>query len=323
MRPIPSIRCIGLISLLAIAVGAGASGALNMWYDADIDKLMARTAGRPIPAGRMSGGEALAFGLVLSLLRRAGARPGRQLAGRGLLAFTIFYYVVVYTMWLKRSTPQNIVIGGAAGALPPMVGYAAATGSISLSSLILFAIIFIWTPPHFWSLALCKSADYGRAGVPMAPNVWGRTRPACRSCSMPWFSRRLACCPGCWVLPARSMAWPAFIGGLGMVFGAVAVYRAAGGRSGAKDRHAQFRLFHPLSLRAFRRAGASSGLAAIWTGGSRVMPTHIILKPLTPEQEKRRRQRNVAIALAVAALVVIFYAITIVKLGPNVFIRPD
>lgn len=167
---------IGFASLLAIAIGAGASGALNMWYDADVDALMKRTRRRPIPAGRVLKEDALGFGLVLSLLSVITLGIVANWLAAALLAFTIFFYVAVYTMWLKRSTPQNIVIGGAAGALPPIVGYAAATGEISLASLILFAIIFVWTPPHFWALALVKADDYGRAGIPMLPNVKGANR---------------------------------------------------------------------------------------------------------------------------------------------------
>ena len=164
---------IALIAILSIAVGAGASGALNMWYDADIDAVMSRTATRPVPSGRVLPGEALAFGLVLSALSVMTLGVLVNWLAGSLLAFTIFFYAVVYTMWLKRWTPQNIVIGGAAGAFPPIIGWAAATGQVSLESVILFAIIFLWTPPHFWALALFKSADYGRAGVPMMPNVAG------------------------------------------------------------------------------------------------------------------------------------------------------
>jgi protoheme IX farnesyltransferase len=167
---------IGFASLLAIAIGAGASGALNMWYDADIDALMRRTQKRPIPAGRMRKDDALGFGLVLSVLSVMTLGIVANWLAAALLGFTIFFYVAVYTMWLKRSTPQNIVIGGAAGALPPIVGYAAATGEISLASLALFAIILVWTPPHFWALALVKAEEYGRAGVPMLPNVKGADR---------------------------------------------------------------------------------------------------------------------------------------------------
>jgi heme o synthase len=167
---------VGFASLLAIAAGAGASGALNMWYDADIDALMRRTRKRPIPAGRMAKEDALGFGLVLSVLSVMTLGIVANWLAAALLGFTIFFYVAVYTMWLKRSTPQNIVIGGAAGALPPIVGYAAATGEISFASIALFAIIFVWTPPHFWALALVKAEEYGRAGVPMLPNVKGAGR---------------------------------------------------------------------------------------------------------------------------------------------------
>ena len=162
-----------LASLICIAVGAGASGALNMWYDADIDAAMARTNGRPIPAGKVEAGEALSLGLGLSVLSVAMLAVFANLAAAALLAFTIFFYAVVYTMWLKRSTPQNIVIGGAAGAFPPMIGWAAVTGEITLASCLMFLVIFLWTPPHFWALALFRNGDYQRVGVPMMPVVVG------------------------------------------------------------------------------------------------------------------------------------------------------
>ena len=173
VAPVHVHPIVGFASILAIALGAGASGALNMWWDADIDMLMARTRLRPIPAGRILPNEALFFGLTLSLISVLMLAVVANLLAAALLASTIFFYLVIYTMWLKRTTPQNIVIGGAAGALPPMVGYAAATGSVTLDSLVLFAIIFMWTPPHFWALALVKYGDYGRAGIPMMPNVKG------------------------------------------------------------------------------------------------------------------------------------------------------
>jgi protoheme IX farnesyltransferase len=160
-------------ALLCIAVGAGASGALNMWYDADIDAVMTRTSRRPVPMGRVKPGEALAFGLTLSGFSVVTLGLLVNWAAAALLAFTIFFYAVVYTMWLKRSTPQNIVIGGAAGAFPPMIGWAAVTGSVSLESVLLFLIILFWTPPHFWALALYRTQDYARAGVPMMPVVAG------------------------------------------------------------------------------------------------------------------------------------------------------
>ena len=171
--PVSVNPLIAVIAIACIAVGAGASGALNMWYDADIDAVMKRTASRPVPSGRVTPEEALAFGLVLSALSVLTLGVLVNWLSAALLAFTIFFYAVVYTMWLKRSTPQNIVIGGAAGAFPPMIGWAAVTGSVSLESVILFLIIFLWTPPHFWALALFSSNDYARAGIPMMPNVAG------------------------------------------------------------------------------------------------------------------------------------------------------
>jgi protoheme IX farnesyltransferase len=164
---------IGFTALLCIAVGAGAAGALNMWYDADIDARMTRTARRPVPAGRVQPGEALTFGLILSVFSVVTLGLMVNAVAAALLAFTIFFYAVVYTMWLKRSTPQNIVIGGAAGAFPPMIGWAAVTGSFALEPLLLVLIIFMWTPPHFWALSLYRADDYARAGVPMLPVVAG------------------------------------------------------------------------------------------------------------------------------------------------------
>jgi protoheme IX farnesyltransferase len=167
---------IAVASLIAIAVGAGASGALNMWFDADIDRLMRRTAMRPVPAGRVAAGDALGLGLVLSVASVTFLGLAANWLAAALLAFTIFFYVVVYTMWLKRWTPQNIVIGGAAGALPPVIGWAAATGTVGVEPLVLFLIVFLWTPPHFWALSLYRSEDYARAGVPMLPVVAGARR---------------------------------------------------------------------------------------------------------------------------------------------------
>jgi protoheme IX farnesyltransferase len=165
----------GLVAILAIAAGAGAAGALNMWYDADIDAVMARTAMRPIPRGNVSTREALVFGLVLGVVAVVALALTTNLAAAALLAGTILFYAVVYTAWLKRSTSRNIVIGGAAGALPPVIGWTAVTGQAGLEPLALFLIIFLWTPPHFWALALNRSDDYARAGVPMLPVVAGRT----------------------------------------------------------------------------------------------------------------------------------------------------
>src|SRR5438034_1975809 len=160
---------IGFAALLCIAVGAGAAGTLNMCYDADIDARMARTAARPIPRGRITRGEAVGFGLTLAVFSVVSLGLLVNVLAAALLAFTIFFYVVIYTVWLKRSTPQNIVIGGAAGALPPIIGWTAASGSLAIEPILLFLIIFFWTPPHFWALSLYRREDYARAGVPMLP----------------------------------------------------------------------------------------------------------------------------------------------------------
>jgi protoheme IX farnesyltransferase len=171
--PGPIHPVIGFIAILSITVGAGASGALNMWYDADIDARMARTAARPLPRGRVTPDEALSFGAVLSVCSVMTLGVLVNWVAGALLALTIAFYMFIYTMWLKRRTPHNIVIGGAAGAFPPMIGWAAVTGNISLESLLLFLIIFMWTPPHFWALALYRCRDYERVGVPMLPVVAG------------------------------------------------------------------------------------------------------------------------------------------------------
>ena len=207
---------IAFVSILCIAVGAGASGALNMWYDADIDAVMTRTARRPVPSGRVLPGQALAFGLVLSALSVMTLGVLVNWLAASILAFTIFFYAVVYTMWLKRSTPQNIVIGGAAGAFPPMVGWAAATGSVSLESVVLFSIIFLWTPPHFWALALFKCKDYGAAGIPMLPNVCGE-----RTTRIQIFAYSLVLAPVAvlpWAMGFASAAYGLFAAAMGAGF---------------------------------------------------------------------------------------------------------
>ncbi|SEK53319.1 protoheme IX farnesyltransferase [Roseovarius nanhaiticus] len=165
---------VGFTAILFIAIGGGASGALNMWWDADIDRIMKRTRKRPIPSGRITEGEAFGFGIALSAISVIMLGLATNMVAAGLLAFTIFFYVVIYSMWLKRWTPQNIVIGGAAGAFPPMIGWAAATGGVSIESVLMFALIFMWTPPHFWALALFMKSDYDEAGVPMLTSTHGR-----------------------------------------------------------------------------------------------------------------------------------------------------
>ncbi|MEX1108419.1 MAG: heme o synthase [Dongiaceae bacterium] len=171
--PVPMHPVLAAVAILCIAVAAGAAGAINMWYDRDIDAIMTRTCARPIPAGRVEPSEALSFGIVLSLFAVALMGLAINWLAAGLLASATLFYVFVYTIWLKRRTPQNIVIGGAAGAFPPMIGWAAATGSLGIEPIMLFLLIFMWTPPHFWALALYRTGDYARAGVPMLPVVAG------------------------------------------------------------------------------------------------------------------------------------------------------
>jgi protoheme IX farnesyltransferase len=205
---------IGFTALLCIAVGAGAAGALNMWYDADIDAIMRRTANRPIPRGRIAPGEALGFGVTLA----AGSIMVMGLLvnwlAAGLLAFTIFFYVVVYTMWLKRTTPQNIVIGGAAGALPPIIGWAAVTGGVGVEPILLFLIVFFWTPPHFWALSLTRVDEYARAGVPMLPVVAGIEE-----------TQRQILLYAMVLVPVGAAPW--LLGYAGIVYGAIAVLGGA------------------------------------------------------------------------------------------------
>ena len=173
VAPAPIHPVLGIAAILCIAVAAGAAGAINMWYDRDIDAVMRRTQRRPVPAGRIAPEAALGFGLFLSVASVAVMGLATNWVAAGWLAFSIFFYVAIYTMWLKRRTPQNIVIGGAAGAFPPLIGWAAATGDVTLVPIILFAIIFMWTPPHFWALSLWAHGDYARAKVPMLPVTHG------------------------------------------------------------------------------------------------------------------------------------------------------
>src|SRR5262245_56661289 len=229
---------LAFVAIGAIAAGAGAAGVLNMWCDADIDAVMTRTARRPIPRGEISRAEALAFGLILACSAVAILALALNIKAAALLAFAIFFYVVVYTMWLKRRTPQNIVIGGAAGALPPVIGWAASTGAVGLEPLILFLIVFLWTPPHFWALALNRADEYARAGVPMLPVVAGR---AATTRQILIYSVLLA--------PVSLLPWA--LGFAGALYGVVAL--SAGAlfvgfalrlrRAGAFDRRAAYRLF--------------------------------------------------------------------------------
>jgi heme o synthase len=205
---------IALTALICIAVGAGAAGTLNMWYDADIDARMARTAARPIPAGRVAPGEALAFGLTLATGSVVVLGLLVNIIAAMLLALTIAFYVIVYTMWLKRTTPRNIVIGGAAGALPPAIGWTAATGSLAVEPVLLFLIIFFWTPPHFWALSLFRSEDYARAGIPMLPVVAGEPE-----------TRRQILLYALILAPLGAAPW--LLGYAGALYGAVALAAGA------------------------------------------------------------------------------------------------
>jgi protoheme IX farnesyltransferase len=231
---------IGFASLLAIAVGAGASGCLNMWYDADVDAMMSRTAKRPIPAGRITRDEALGFGLVLGVGSVVVLGIVSNWFAAAFLAFTIFFYAVVYSMWLKRWTAQNIVIGGAAGAFPPMIGYAAATGTVSLETFVLFGIIFLWTPPHFWALALVKSEDYRKAGIPMMPVVAGDRATRVQILLYTALLAPFALLPTLMGFAGGLYALVAAVTGVMMIVLAVRVLRAPEGAGGRK---ASIRLF--------------------------------------------------------------------------------
>jgi protoheme IX farnesyltransferase len=248
---------LGFLAVLAIAAGAGAAGVLNMWYDADIDAAMPRTSRRPIPRGTISRTEALVFGLALGGSAVALLALATNVEAAALLAFTIFFYVVVYTIWLKRSTPQNIVIGGAAGALPPVIGWAAAAGEIGLEPLVLFLIVFLWTPPHFWALSLNRADEYARAGIPMLPVVAGRAA-----------TTRHILVYSLLLLPVSML--PLALGFAGKVYvvvvavcGAILVALAFQlSRSGAADRHSAHRLF------AFSIVYLFVVFAALLTGGN-------------------------------------------------------
>jgi protoheme IX farnesyltransferase len=247
VAPVPVHPFVGFAAILFIALGGGASGALNMWYDADIDRVMRRTSGRPIPAGRVSGGEALGFGLALSLLSCLMLGLAANWFAAAFLAFTIFFYAVIYTIWLKRLTPQNIVIGGAAGAFPPMIGWACATGGVNVESLLMFALIFMWTPPHFWALALFTKDDYSRAGVPMLTVTHGR--PATRRHILIY---TLALAPFALALGVSSIGGPAYLAvavalNAWFIRGAIRIARRAEAEAEA-DRYRTEKAFFGFSL---------------------------------------------------------------------------
>jgi len=207
---------LAVTAILCIAVAAGAAGAINMWYDRDIDAVMRRTQGRPIPAGKIEAGAALSYGIFLSVMSVVVMGLATNWVAAAVLAFSICFYVFVYTMWLKRRTPQNIVIGGAAGAFPPVIGWAAVTGSVTLEPLVLFAIIFFWTPPHFWALSLWAHADYERAGVPMLPVVAGARETRRQILLYTILLAPLGLAP--WLLGFAGPAYAVVAGGLGLGF---------------------------------------------------------------------------------------------------------
>ena len=286
---------IAAVAVLCIAVGAGGSAAINMWYDRDIDAVMTRTRARPIPAGRVEPGAALGLGIVLSAASTALMGLAVNWVAAGLLAFTIFFYVVIYTMWLKRRTPQNIVIGGAAGAFPPMIGWAAVTGGIDPTSIALFGIIFLWTPPHFWALALVRSADYEAAKVPMLPVVAGE-----RS------TRRWIVAYALLLVPVSLS--PCATGAAGAVYGigalvagvvlAAGAFRVPRGSQPDGCEAAVRHVDHP-SLRALRAPARRPGVA----GAGRAMRDGVVKDR---DSERRRKIRNFALGGALLALAILF-----------------
>jgi heme o synthase len=222
---------LGFTAILCMAIGAGASASINMWYDRDIDAIMTRTRDRPLPRGRIEPGAALGLGVVLAVGSVTLMGLAVNLVAAALLALTIAFYVFVYTMWLKRRTPQNIVIGGAAGALPPMIGWAAVSGDVTIASLTLFAIIFMWTPPHFWALSLYRSDDYQRAGVPMMPVVAGARATKKQMLLYSLLLVPLTLAPYFLGIVGIVYAGAATVLGLGLLGLAVRVWRAAGDRA--------------------------------------------------------------------------------------------
>ncbi len=258
---------IAVAALVCITVGAGAAGALNMWYDADIDARMARTVGRPIPRGRVAPGEAAGFGFTLAVFSVVTLGLLVNVLAAALLAFTIFFYVAIYTIWLKRATPQNIVIGGAAGALPPMIGWAAASGTLALEPTLLFLIIFFWTPPHFWALSLYRVEDYVRAGIPMLPVVAGEQETRRQILLYTLILSPLGVAP--WLLGYAGSAYgvAALTLGTCMIALALRVWREQSGHTASKQLFG-FSILYLFALFAMllvdRMSGGLLGHAAAW-----------------------------------------------------------
>ena len=256
---------LALVAVLCIAIASGASGAINMWYDRDIDAVMTRTRGRPIPLGKVPPAEALSFGVVLSAFSVALMGLALNWVAAALLASAILFYVFVYTMWLKRRTQQNIVIGGAAGAFPPMIGWAAVTGDVTWESVALFALIFFWTPPHFWALALYRCGDYGKAGVPMMPVVSGERETKKQILLYTLLLQPLALAP--WLLGTAGLHYAAAAVLMNAVFlaGAIAVWRDATDKSAR--RLFGYSIFYLFGLFAMLIAdGTHAGIAGLFGG---------------------------------------------------------
>ncbi|MEM1273397.1 MAG: heme o synthase [Pseudomonadota bacterium] len=267
VAPAPVDPMIGFTAILFIALGAGASGALNMWYDADIDAVMRRTKGRPVPSGRIDRHEALSVGLGLSALSIVMLGLAANWQSAALLAFTIFFYAVIYTVWLKRRTPQNIVIGGAAGAFPPIIGWVAATGTISVEAVLMFGLIFMWTPPHFWALALFMKGDYHKAEVPMLTVTHGR-----RETRRQIWLYSLALVPvalGLALTPVAGLVYLAVAGGFNIVFVALAwlVWRRDEATAEADNYATERGLFRFSLIYLFAHFGALLMDAALAAGG--------------------------------------------------------
>ncbi len=267
--PGPVHPLVGFAAILFIAVGGGASGALNMWWDADIDRVMRRTRARPIPAGRITEAEAFGFGMALAGFAVILLWLATNALAAALLAFTIFFYVVIYSMWLKRSTPQNIVIGGAAGAFPPMIGWAAATGGIGIEAVLMFALIFMWTPPHFWALALFMKTDYHDAGVPMLTVTHGRRTTRAHILAYTVLLAGLALGAGFTALGGPVYLTVAVVLNALFLRGAWAIWRRDEAAAGADGYRVEKRFFRDSLIYLFGHFGAialDTATAPFWGG---------------------------------------------------------
>ncbi len=315
VAPVPLHPIEAIAAIIFIALGGGASGALNMWWDADIDRVMKRTAKRPIPAGTIEPGEALGLGLTLSVISVLMLGLATNFLAAGLLAFTIFFYAVVYTIWLKRSTPQNIVIGGAAGAFPPMIGWAAATGSVGIESVLMFMLIFMWTPPHFWALALFMNSDYSKAKVPMLTVTHGRK--VTRAHILVY---TIALIPFALAAGFTSIGGPIYLAvavvlNALFLFGAWRLWRRPEAAAEA-DKYAVERRFFYFSLiylfghflaLLVEATPIAGGFRPRWAGGSE-MSMH-----RDHELHTRRWGRNLGVALTLAVFIALVFGLTIAK----------